>query len=49
MYLQLKQGKAAGEWLEKSAAVWRAMTVPAALEARRRKAMAAVEHDLAQR
>jgi hypothetical protein len=49
LYLRLKQGKAAAEWLEKSAGVWRAMTVPAALEPQRRKAQAAVQHDLAQR
>ena len=49
VYMQLKQAKPAAEWLSRSAAVWRTLSVPAALEAYRRKALAAVEHDLAQR
>jgi serine/threonine protein kinase/tetratricopeptide (TPR) repeat protein len=47
LYLKTGQGKLATVWLEKSAAVWRDMTVPGSLEARRKKAMAAAEHDLA--
>jgi tetratricopeptide (TPR) repeat protein len=46
LYSQIRQPKPAREWLEKSAAIWRAMTVPAPLEAQRRKALTAVEQDL---
>jgi serine/threonine protein kinase len=46
LYLRIGQGKSATAWLEKSARIWRGMTVPAALEPQRRKELAAVEHDL---
>ncbi len=46
LYLQLGQRQSAMEWLEKSARIWQGMTVPAVLEAQRRKELAAVEHDL---
>ncbi len=46
LYLQIQQVKSATSWLEKSAGIWRQMTVPAALEEQRRKALAAVERDL---
>ena len=49
LYLQIGQTKAGKFWLEKSAGIWRGMTVPAPLEAQRRKALAAVEHDLGNR
>jgi len=47
LYLKTGQGKLATVWLEKSAAVWHDMTVPGPLDAQRKNAMAAVEHDLA--
>jgi hypothetical protein len=46
LYLQLGQAQSARAWLNKSARIWRGMTVPAVLEAQRRKELAAVEHDL---
>jgi len=46
LYLRLHQAKPASRWLEQSAAVWRKMTVPTTLEDQRRRALAAVEHDL---
>ena len=46
LYLETENSKSATVWLEKSAALWRRMTVPAVLEAQRQKALAAVEHDL---
>lgn len=46
IYSQIRQPHAARLWLEKSAALWRAMSVPKALEPQRRKALASVEHDL---
>lgn len=46
LYLQIGQMKPATFWLEKSAAIWRGMTVPAPLEAQRRQELAVVEHDL---
>ncbi|HEX3747019.1 MAG TPA: hypothetical protein VHW09_23945 [Bryobacteraceae bacterium] len=46
LYVHIGQQKAATMWLEKSAKEWREMTVPAALEEQRRKAMAAVQYDL---
>ena len=46
LYLQIQQKESATLWLEKSAAIWRQMTVPAVLEEQRRKALAAVERDL---
>ena len=49
LYLQLEQIEPATLWLEKSAGIWRQMTVPAALEEQRRKALAAVERDLDRR
>ncbi|MGH9666079.1 MAG: tetratricopeptide repeat protein, partial [Bryobacteraceae bacterium] len=41
LYLRMEQTEPATLWLEKSAAVWREMTVPAALEAQRKAALAA--------
>ncbi|HTR38643.1 MAG TPA: tetratricopeptide repeat protein [Bryobacteraceae bacterium] len=49
LYTRIGQVKAATVWLEKSAEVWREMTVPAVLEAERRKALAAVEQELNRR
>ena len=46
LYLQIGQVKLGREWLEKSAVIWRGMTVPAPLEAQRRKALTAVEQAL---
>ncbi len=49
LYAQIRQPETARQWLEKSAALWRSMTVPEALEGARQKALAAVEHDLSER
>ena len=49
LYSQIRQPEAARQWLEKSASLWRSMTVAAALEGQRQKALAAVEHDLSAR
>jgi len=49
LYAQNRQPEAARLWLEKSASLWRSMTVPEALEGERAKALAGVERDLAER
>jgi hypothetical protein len=49
LYLQLAQPKPAKLWLEKSARIWREMRVPVALEAQRKKELAAVQQDLVDR
>jgi tetratricopeptide (TPR) repeat protein len=46
LYLKIGQGRSASLWLEKAAVTWRGMTVPAALEEQRRRALAATERDL---
>jgi tetratricopeptide (TPR) repeat protein len=46
LYLQIERSHDATPWLEKSAALWRQMTVPAALEELRKKELAEVQHDL---
>jgi serine/threonine protein kinase len=46
LYLKIGQGRSASLWLEKAAVTWRGMTVPAALEEQRKRALAATERDL---
>jgi eukaryotic-like serine/threonine-protein kinase len=46
LYLRLGRKESAISWLRKSADIWRTMSVPGALEQRRRTELAAVERDL---